>query len=48
MNPPRVYEDTKPSNQRTIKMTAIVHSISFSSLMFAAACAPWTRARARI
>jgi len=27
MNPPKVYEDTYPSNQKTIKMTAIVSSI---------------------
>src|SRR5512139_335900 len=27
MNPPMVYEDTKPSNHRTIRMTAIVSSM---------------------
>ena len=27
MNPPMVYAETKPSNQRIIKMTAIVPSI---------------------
>ena len=27
MNPPIVYEVTKPSAQRTSKMTAMVHSI---------------------
>ena len=28
MNPPIVYEETRPSNQRMIKMTAMVPSIS--------------------
>src|SRR5574340_33291 len=28
MNPPMVYEETKPSNHRTIRMTAIVSSMS--------------------
>jgi len=27
MNPPMVYEETKPSNQRIIKIIAIVSSI---------------------
>jgi hypothetical protein len=32
MNPPIVYEETYPSNQKTIKITAIVSSIFYFSL----------------
>jgi hypothetical protein len=31
MKPPRVYEETSPTSQSTIKMTAIVHSIVIHS-----------------
>jgi hypothetical protein len=33
MNPPMVYEETKPSNHRMIRMTAIVSSMFFTLLL---------------
>src|SRR6266511_2424945 len=38
MNPPIVYEETYPSNQKTIKITAIVSSIYLDSFLVTWVC----------
>jgi hypothetical protein len=34
MNPPKVYEETIPRSQSTIKITKIVHSMAFLPFLF--------------